>query len=356
MPPIENWDQWSSRFPTNAELLLAQKSETVRPYWLAIGSHEAEFEHDGIRLRFLKHTGFGKLSTALSALRPDVIHLHGINRSIRLMYNLGSWAERHSIRCVVQDHGGGMPRFPLKRKFLQSALRFYAHAIFGDEDSCKRWVHANLIHSSQARVLFAASSGFSPVPDAERLALRRRMGMHGSPVFGWAAHLNQNKDPLTILRAFGTYVAWNPEAHLYMHFMNDDLLDDCKKVIDSSEIMKRCVRLLGPARHDEMEPFFQSIDYLLQGSHFEAYGFSVAEAMACGAIPIVSDIPSFRLLTENGRLGYLFPAGDMGALANLLQALPVPSNHERDRIAKHFKMNFSYPALVARLERLYLAE
>ncbi len=51
--------------------------------------------------------------------------------------------------------------------------------------------------------------------------------------------------------------------------------------------------------------YYNSADYFVLGSHYEGSGFSLVEAMSCGVIPIVTDIPSFRMMTNNGKIGTL---------------------------------------------------
>ena len=57
----------------------------------------------------------------------------------------------------------------------------------------------------------------------------------------------------------------------------------------------------------------------------ESFGLVLVEAMAAGAPVVASDLPAFRAVLENGRLGRLFPPDDPAALAScVLAALNEP--------------------------------
>ena len=58
----------------------------------------------------------------------------------------------------------------------------------------------------------------------------------------------------------------------------------------------------------------------------ESFGIVLLEAMAAGTQVVASDLPAFRAVLEDGRLGLLFPQGDVDALADRLAvALLGPS-------------------------------
>ena len=109
----------------------------------------------------------------------------------------------------------------------------------------------------------------------------------------------------------------------------------------------------GPPLAD-MEAIYSSADFLLQASLREWSGLAIMEALSCGCIPVVTDIPSFRALTASGRYGRLYPIGDDGALAEALLAI---DNAERESLAKsirgYFAAELSFAALARQLDAVY---
>ena len=82
------------------------------------------------------------------------------------------------------------------------------------------------------------------------------------------------------------------------------------------------------------------------GSHWEGSGYALIEALACGLAAVVTDIPSFRVLTANGKFGALFSPGDA---AGFTKALADWGRRDLERlrpaILDHFERHFSWPSL-----------
>jgi glycosyltransferase involved in cell wall biosynthesis len=103
-----------------------------------------------------------------------------------------------------------------------------------------------------------------------------------------------------------------------------------------------------------MEVVYNSADFLLQSSRREHSGGAVLDAMACGVIPVVTDIPSFRAMTGNGAVGILFPPGDDESLAR--QVLDIPGDEigaAAASVRRRFIEHLSFPEIALRLEHAY---
>jgi glycosyltransferase involved in cell wall biosynthesis len=87
--------------------------------------------------------------------------------------------------------------------------------------------------------------------------------------------------------------------------------------VKRSEISGR-VQFVGRIAQVDLPRFYNSADVYISASHVDGSSLSLMEAMACGTVPLVSDIPSNREWVENGVSGWLFEDGDSRHLAERL--------------------------------------
>jgi glycosyltransferase involved in cell wall biosynthesis len=112
------------------------------------------------------------------------------------------------------------------------------------------------------------------------------------------------------------------------------------------------ITLLGAKPHAELEAIYNGADYFVLGSHSESGGYSLLEAMACGVVPVVSDIPSFRRIV--GTSGELWTPGDSAAFAAAFRrALARPQPRASEDTATDFERRLSFAAIAHDLARVY---
>jgi len=81
------------------------------------------------------------------------------------------------------------------------------------------------------------------------------------------------------------------------------------------------VRLLGSVEHGRLAAFYSAADLFVLGSHHEGSGYALIEALACGCVPVVTDVPPFRRHHGDGSVGALWPVGDAARCAEALARL-----------------------------------
>ena len=246
---------------------------------------------------------------------PDVVHVNG------MLYAAQAYDLRRrlpdSVAVVVQHHAARPRRGPwslVERLGLGTADGF----IFTGADTATPWRESGAIRDGQS--VFEIMEGSSRFRMRERAEARARTGTEGDPVCLWTGNLDANKDPLTVLAGFEAALADLPRARLFMAYRNTELLSQVQARVASSPRLSAAVEMIGAVPYDDTEALYNSADVFLQGSHREGSGYALADAMACGVVPVVTDIPSFRFMTGAGEIGALWPPGDAAALRTALVA------------------------------------
>ena len=280
---------------------------------------------------------------------PTVVHVDGLVFPLLVRHLRMRLPRRTAI--VAQDHGGihdGSPGFhrwrwrTLHRLGLRAADGF----LFTARELAAPWQRANIMDGGQDiyEVPESSTDLASDIPPADGAGL----GLPGQPSLLWVGRLNENKDPLTVLDGFERAAATLPRAALTMVFGTDDLLVSVRQRISSSPVLAKRVHLLGRLDRRRLPALYATADFFVLGSHHESAGFALIEALSFGATPVVTDIPSFRVLTDGGRLGALFPVGDAPSMASALVRLGKATTELASRrafVRAHFAREFSWPAV-----------
>jgi glycosyltransferase involved in cell wall biosynthesis len=290
--------------------------------------------------------GSRALDAAVAAWTPDVVHINGLDYSLAI--RALARAVGSSCAIAVQDHGGFDPRqlSPPRRIWMRWGLR----------------AASALLVATPPQVDEMRGSGLAPP------GLRIRDVMEGSTMLRadpsraphtpvallWVARLNENKDPLTVLRGFELWAARRPDAALTFVYQDAALERAVREAVASSAPLRDRVELAGAVSHDRLQTFYERADLFVVGSHHEGSGYAALEAMACGVVPVLTDIPSFRWLTDEGRVGALWTPGDPHALcAAIEQVATRPLEPQRRAARDRFDASFSWDAIGRRAVAIY---
>jgi glycosyltransferase involved in cell wall biosynthesis len=193
------------------------------------------------------------------------------------------------------------------------------------------------------------SSRFTP---GDRQLARRTTGVFGEPAVLSVGHLDENKDPLTVLEGISAAVDRLPGLQLWCCYGKAPLDARVRARMAADPRLLGRVHLLGRLAHPMIEQMMRAADLFVQGSHHEGSGCALVEALACGLPPVVTDIPSFRALTANGSVGALWPCEDARRLSDALVAAASQPN-ARALVEAHFQSELSCGAVGRRLIALY---
>jgi len=115
------------------------------------------------------------------------------------------------------------------------------------------------------------------------------------------------------------------------------------------------LRLLGRLSDSELLDQYRAAKVYVQISRFEAFGYALGEAMACGCIPVGTDVGGIATLVD--RVGFLVPIGDVDAtVAAVLKASGQKDGMSaRARIKESFSLEQREIAVVQVIDSLFEA-
>jgi glycosyltransferase involved in cell wall biosynthesis len=170
-----------------------------------------------------------------------------------------------------------------------------------------------------------------------RDAVRASWGIpaHGGVAL-FCAKLQPWKGPMDLLEAF----ARANVPHSYLAFAGDGPERSNLEGRATELGLAERVRFLGFLNQSQLPSAYCASDLLVLPSLFEPFGLVVNEAMLCGLPIAVSDRVGARFdLVRPDENGYVFPAGDLEALAAILRKiLPDPEKRARMGTAARHRM------------------
>jgi glycosyltransferase involved in cell wall biosynthesis len=287
---------------------------------------------------------------AVSDWRPDVLHVFGATLDLNLM--LSARLARRQHRPMVVHYHGGLPDADIAtRAIRRHNLRAAARVLFTSRAQAEPWIRQGLLARDRVAEVMETSTPIRPIPRARARAIT---GIRGDPACLLVGRLHPVKDPVTALTGFALLAEHRPLARLYVYSLTDELRGVCEALVAAIPGLADRVEFRGRVPPEAMPAVYSSADALLHASRREWSSQAVLEAMACGVIPVVSDIPSLRRMTAGGSRGRLFPVGDAAGLARAALELRGPVRGELSAaVRSHFERALSFEALARDCEGVY---
>lgn len=175
---------------------------------------------------------------------------------------------------------------------------------------------------------------FHPTPADE--SLRARLGLGEEPVVISLRPVRAVYRPLDVAEAIPLVLKCVPEARFVVRTYAPDpgLLARFQRVVQESGSAE-AVRYVGELPDDRaIADLYRLSTVALSVPFSDAVPQSVLEAMACGVVPVVSDLPSVREWVGHEKEGLVVPVGDVAAIADAVVRLLTESTlHARLRVA-----------------------
>lgn len=315
-------------------------------------NYKGELQFGGVDYRFRRFSKLSRyfpfgLHRYIKNLQPDIVFIQGLHFPLQVI-QLRLMLDKN-VKIMAQNHAE-RPFTGIKKYLQRIADRYIDAYLFASRDMGLEWVKkGNLLAPDKIHEVMEVSSVFYPV---EKATAKQTTKITGEPVFLWVGRLNENKDPLNVVKAFMEFADREPSARLYMIYHTDELLPQVTEIIDNSD-GKEAIVLVGEKAHEDLLYWYNSADFIVSGSHYEGSGTAVCEAMSCGCIPIVTDIPAFRTITNNGNCGLLYEAGNQQALLlALLESQTANKCEKRINTLEWFHKNLSFDAIAKKIQAI----
>jgi glycosyltransferase involved in cell wall biosynthesis len=309
-------------------------------------NYEGEKNVNGVKYIFFKnknkflHVPF-KTHRYIRKQNPDIILIQGLIFPLQLIALKILLPKKTKI--MVQHHGEN-PFLGIKKVFQKIADRYVSFYLFTSIGNAEEFVKNKIISDENKCVEILEASTYFKQTDKRQS--RAELGLADGLIFLWVGRLNQNKDPLTVVNAFEKYLIYNPQSKLFMIYQTEELLPAIKRKLKENNLLKNSVIFKGKAGHSELEHWFNAADFYISASHKEGSGYALIEAIACGCIPIVTSIPSFKKITGNGKFGWLFPPEDPESLLKVLSNLKTIDKEKLSMsIVDHFNQSLSFKSI-----------
>jgi glycosyltransferase involved in cell wall biosynthesis len=338
-----------------------QKSFFFKGIWEAVAcmdevifidfiGYEGRLKRNGIEYWFYKRTKEAlrlpvDIHRAVAKQNPDVIVVHGMRSPLQVL--LLRLITGRKSRIVIQDHGGGYFQHPVKKFFQRLADKVADAYFFTSLQQADILLCEGIINDKKKiREVMEISSVFKPL---EKDDAKKITNVSGKDTYIWVGHLNANKDPMLAVKAFTEYVSEGGNGSLYMIFQSEELLPEIQGWLKEHNQAAKHIHLVGKMEHQQLQYWYSSVDFIISTSQYEAGGVSVCEGMSCGCIPILSDIPSFRSMT-NDQCGIIFEQGNQRALLQSLQTSAlIDKEVERLKTLTCFNKYLSFEAIAQRI-------
>lgn len=282
-----------------------------------------------------------------------VVHTHSSKAGI-----LGRAAARRAGADVVihSIHGFGFhdgQAAPVRRTFIaleRVASRWTDAFIAVSEENIRQGVREGIFREDRCRLI---RSGFETgrFLSGSREAGRRLLGIPpGLPVVGTVAVFKPQKAPLDFVEVARRVAAQVPEARFVM-VGDGELRPAVERAVEAASLGGR---FHFPGWRAEVPDLLRAFDLFLLTSRWEGLPKVVPQALIAGVPVVATAVDGTREIVEDGRNGFLCPAGDVAGLADrVIRILSGSSGIDpairRDRLLREFDQD----EMVRAQERLY---
>lgn len=274
-----------------------------------------------------------KIFEVLKEVEPHAVHIQSHLMVGRFALRA---ARKLNLRTLATNHvmPENLMRYSLLPKFLH---KFAMRVIWADAGRILRKMDALTTPTKRAAELLEEAAGVTDVLaiscgiDASRFA-NQTPTQNANPVALFLGRLDDEKKIDVFLRAVAQLTDF---PNLRVELVGDGgERERLQKLAESLKIASR-VSFLGHVTDDELPGIYERATVFVMPSIAELQSIATMEAMASGRPVIAADAMALPHLVHDGDNGYLFPPGDVEALAERLRRVLAADQKELSRLSEN---------------------
>ncbi len=303
---------------------------------------------DVVRIPFTGSTRYPLAPSVLKFIKAaDLVHVHAID----FFFDYLAWTRPfHRKPLVASTHGGFFHTAfaaTLKRIYFNVVTRLSA-----------AWYDAIVAVSSADRDLFAKISSKVVCIENGVNVQRFLAASAEAPASRIIAigRFSANKRLDRLITFLARLRLRDPDWTLVIAGRNSDLTSDALTSLAQSAGVRNAVSIVESPADAALRGLMQSCSVIASSSEYEGFGLTAVEGMAAGLFPLLSDIPPFRHLVSQTRVGMLvdFASPDDAAANFLRQWERVKADYASvRRAAIESARVYDWSSVAASYDRLY---
>ena len=186
--------------------------------------------------------------------------------------------------------------------------------------------------------------------DTAGAAYRQKLGVSDRhPLVGLVARIDLGKGHATFIRAAAIVRRARPDTTFVCIGGGSPALETELRSLADRVGVGDAMKWTGH-EHDIVAAY-SALDLACSASDYESFPNAVAEAMACGARVVVTDVGDSSHIV--GDTGYVVPSANAAALADAVLAALLAGSDAKRRVTERIVRHFSVEAMVDRSDRLF---
>ncbi len=338
--------------PTEGSMRYLAEERNIEPLCIPEMGREISLREDFIVL--------WKLILLIRREKPDIIHTHTAKAgTVGRLAALIALPGRKKL-LYHTFHGHVFHSYFSARKTrafirIERFLGRFTDRLIAVSDLTKEELVRYGVANAEKITVIPLGLDLDPFADCARFRGELRSELHLPPnavLVGLVARLVPVKDIATFLRAVHCVADSHPDA--YFILVGDGELREALEEQARSFGLGDRIRFLGYRK--DLARIYADLDIVALSSLNEGLPVSLIEAMASSCVVLATSVGGVPNLIEDGKTGFLVPAGNPDAFADVLdrvlrnsQCWPMVRSTAREFVLERFHVN----RLVKDIERLY---